>query len=704
MSFLAPFFLVGALAISLPVLFHLARRVTRDRTAFGSLMFLLPNAPRLTRRSRLEHWLLLALRCLALGLLALGFARPFLKDASDALPLAAAPRHVVILLDTSASLRRAGLWDAVKAKAEAVLRSVAPTDHVALVSFARQTATLLSFSEWESTAPDSRVSLAIARLAAISPGWEGTQLGRALIAGADAFGDLARDRTGAGHKEIVLIGDVQAGSRLDALQAYEWPKDIALRVETVVPPRAGNAGVQLVAEAGKLNAQGRTVVRFRVANTADATTEQFALSWKRGNAEAVGTAVQVYVPPGQSRIVAMEVPADGAGIDRVELSGDAEAFDNTVYMAPPERQLIRVLYVGNEDPDNPAQPLFFLRRALESTSRVKVEVIARRTDAVLAPAELENVAIAFVTDAPGTESASVLRAMANAGKTVVVVPKSAAAVAALSRIVADVALASEEVKPATGGYAMWGEIDFKHPLFAAFADPRFADFTKIHVWKYRRLPAADLAGSRVVARFDSGDPAVVESTVGQGRVVWLTSGWQPEDSQLAVSSKFVPLIWSLLDHAGIVRAETTQFVVGDALPFEKLAVATEMRMPDGKTRPLLAGATSFAATGVPGIYRATVAGGETRFVVNLDPSETRTEPMSLDDLERLGVPAKTLGASAPSVGKDGKVPTLQAVETESRQKLWRWFLVATLAILLVESVLAGWTARRSPAKEQGVTS
>src|SRR5258708_21210512 len=83
MSFLAPLFLAGAAAIALPVLFHLIRRTTREKTVFSSLMFLMQSPPRLTRRSRLEHILLLALRCLVLFLLAVGFYRPFLKRAMN---------------------------------------------------------------------------------------------------------------------------------------------------------------------------------------------------------------------------------------------------------------------------------------------------------------------------------------------------------------------------------------------------------------------------------------------------------------------------------------------------------------------------------------------------------------------------------------------------------------------------------------------
>ena len=74
MSFLAPLFLIGAAAIALPILFHLIRRTSKDKTIFSSLMFLLPTPPRVTRKSRLENILLLILRCLVLCLLALGFA------------------------------------------------------------------------------------------------------------------------------------------------------------------------------------------------------------------------------------------------------------------------------------------------------------------------------------------------------------------------------------------------------------------------------------------------------------------------------------------------------------------------------------------------------------------------------------------------------------------------------------------------------
>ena len=84
MSFLTPLYILGALAIAAPIVFHLIRRTPRGEVPFSSLMFLSPSPPRLTRRSRLDHWLLLLLRAAALCLLAFAFARPFLAPGGAA--------------------------------------------------------------------------------------------------------------------------------------------------------------------------------------------------------------------------------------------------------------------------------------------------------------------------------------------------------------------------------------------------------------------------------------------------------------------------------------------------------------------------------------------------------------------------------------------------------------------------------------------
>lgn len=675
MNFLTPLFLIGGLAIAGPIIFHLIKRTTRERTVFSSLMFLMPTPPRLSKRSRLEHWLLLLLRCLALGLLALGFSRPFFKQTPLDDPTAVQPRRIVVLLDVSASMRRTGLWDAARARVEATLGKVSPVDQVALYTFARAATPLVGFDEWNRTAASDRVAMAKARLAATSPGWAGTQLGAALIAAAEALAENdGKQRPG--PREVVLVSDLQAGSRLDALQAYEWPKGVSLVVEPVKALKPTNAGLQIVADSVDASRAAETVVRVRVTNSADAQREQFKLGWSRAdaNGEIVGAPINAYVPPGQSRIIAVPVQKNTPGLDRVVLTGDDDDFDNTVYVIPPVQERLSVLWLGQDEPEDTKQPLFFLRRALSETPRIAVNVLARLPGAALMPDDVKSAGMICVSDVLPDASVAALRGEVLAGKTVVVFAKSPQAATTLAgllgRSVGEVKMT--EVKPAS--YAMFAEIDFKHPLFASFADPRFSDFTKIHIWKYRKLDLGAVPDARVLARFDSGDPAILEASLGKGRLVVFTTGWQPDDSQLAVSSKFVPLLWSLLELGGGAATGPAQWSVGDTAP-----------LPEGAANKTV----TFTQ---PGIIEVKVAERTLRFAANLDANESRTAPLAVDELERLGVPI-TLAAAKPAATGEQKI-VLQGIEAENRQKLWRWFIAATLAVLVVESALAGWTARK----------
>ncbi|MSU64905.1 MAG: VWA domain-containing protein [Opitutus sp.] len=699
MSFLAPFFLIGGLAIAGPILFHLIRQATRERKLFSSLMFLLPSSPRISKRHRLEHLLLLLLRCLALALLAFGFARPFLPQTELNDPTVAQPKRIVVLLDLSASMRRDGVWAAARERVEAVLRKVGQADQVAVYTFDRQAELLLSFDDWNRAAPGDRVVLATGRLGTVTPGWGGTHLGNALITAAEALGE-SDAKTVPGPRQIFLVSDLQAGSRLDALQAYEWPKGVELFLEAVKARNPTNAGLQLVADSTEASRAPEAGVRVRVTNAAESKREQLRVGWTRAAnpAEFVAPPIEAYVSPGQARVFVLPLPTGVAGAELLVLTGDDENFDNILHLIPPVQQRASVLWLGGEAPDDAKQPLFFLRRAFSDTPQLAVQVVAHAPAAPLRPEEVRAASVIFVADALPSATAGALREQVLAGKLLVFTARNAGGASTLGALLGRDSVPLEEARLKT--YAMFAEINFQHPLFAPFSDPRFSDFTKIHIWKYRKLDAAAIPEARVLAKWDSGDPAVLEVPVGQGRIYILTAGWQPEDSQLAISSKFVPLVWSWLELGGGVTSASTQFFVGDKVSRPVGADVTGVRQPDGTTAVIAAGAKEFAAAAVPGIYEFTGAARSQRFAVNVDANESRTMPMDLDELEHLGVPVAQAHAAVAPVTSSQQL--LQGMEAENRQKLWRWFIAATLAVLLVETALAGWTARRLAVKSAEV--
>lgn len=694
MTFLAPLFLVGALAIGLPIVFHLIRRTTRERKMFSSLMFLMPSPPRLTQRSRLEHLLLLLLRCAAICLLTLGFARPFFKHSMPP-PPEARGRRVLLLVDSSASMRRANLWSAARAKVDSVLHSAAPGDQVALFTFDRQVHPLFTFDQWLAAPLSDRAGLLARKLADSAPGWGPTHLGNALIQAAEILGETS-GKTPAGEGRIELITDLQEGSRLEQLQGYEWPKNLQVSVDVLTPRQAGNASLQVVSDTEEGDLKAPVNVRVRVSNVTGDKKEQFKVGWSRAAGEGFATQpTELYVPAGQSRIVPLPVVSSNS-LNRILLQGDDEDFDNLVFAIPPEPLHLNVLYVGSDPETDPKGPLYFLSRAFQQTRHEAVRVGAHAPEASIAPVEEQAASLFVVTSPLSAPLAQEIRAQAMAGKTVLVSLTSAEMQPTFNALLQLDNLKLDVAHP--DNYAMLGEMDFQHPIFAPFADPRFSDFTKIHFWQYVRFDSGAVPRARVLAKFDNGDPALVEVPTGAGRVLVLASGWQPKASQLALSSKFVPLMYSILESSGVSSPSPAQYRVGDVVPLASFGVSPQagvtVKLPDESQVSVAAGETNFSRTDLPGIYTVAAERGAAKFVVNLDPAESRTAPLPVDELERLGVPVAR-AASESRVAEAERKTRLQNAELENRQKLWRWFVIGTVVVLLSETWVAGRAARRA---------
>jgi hypothetical protein len=186
----------------------------------------------------------------------------------------------------------------------------------------------------------------------------------------------------------------------------------------------------------------------------------------------------------------------------------------------------------------------------------------------------------------------------------------------------------------------------------------------------------------------------------------LTSGWQPADSQLALSSKFVPLLYGLLELSGATQTRPAQFHIGDPVNLANFAASASgqpviIRKPDGTEVHLRADEPTFGQTDLPGIYTITSLQPQIRFAVNLDAAESRTAPLPLEQLERLGVPLQR--HEVKLVKNPEEQRRLHDAELESRQKLWRWLTFAALMVLLGETWLASWLTRRTGLKTEAAT-
>ncbi len=693
MSLLTPLYILGLAAISLPILFHLMRRTPQGVQPFSSLMFIVATPPRLTRRSRIDQLLLLLLRAAIVGLLALAFARPFFRQAATADLPDLSGRLVAVLIDTSASMRRSGIWEQVAGELERVLKDLGPQDSIALYQFANRVERIVSLDESRSLTLEGRRELVRNRFRQLQPLWSDSQLGAALIRVADDV-DAAEDQTEtASPKQLVVISDLQEGSQLESLQGYQWPASVHMVARPVDAQGTSNASLQLLDASDE--ADHEQGVRVRVQNAADSRAQQLAVCWGNGDGEPLGRQIAVAVPPGESRVVRVPPPAAETVPTQLLLTGDDHDFDNHYYVAAAARTAGTILYCGGEAADDPEHMLYYLTRALTNDRSQQVEIVTARSPA-MSELEATKPLLVVVTGPLEPAAQDSLRRYLLAGGTGLMVLSSAADSATLAALTGTNLGETEDRLPSD--YVLWSNIDFGHPLFRAFANPLYSDFSMIHFWSYRRvvLPAQDTW--KTLVQYDNGDVAFASCTIDKGTLYLLTSTWAPGESDLARSSKFVPLL------SGIVRRDAPSHGAShevDEPIMRPLAAADSevtVERPDGSLAPFPDGEPRYAGTDQPGLYRLRYGQDERVYAVNLATSETRTAPLDVAQLEQRGV---QLGAGESRAKELEALRQLRDMELEARQNAWQWMIAAALLLLILETILAGrWAVRQPPADER----
>lgn len=697
MSFLAPLFVLGGLAVALPVIFHLIRRQPRGTVPFSSLMFLEASPPRISRRSRLDNWFLLLLRGLALLLIAAAFARPFLRTSS-ATSVAPVERLMVILVDRSASMQRGDLWPQAVARVAAVADGLGPTDHVALATFDSRFEVLKGFEEGGIEA-----SAVPALLGELKPTWRGGDAGGALVAAADLIEAATRDVDASSlERTIVLVSDMQAGNTLASLRGYEWPQGTRVQIERVETEPSTNATVRvagggMVEEAGEGESES-DVFRVQVRNAADSTTGRFSIRWIDAAGNPVGGGpTSVTAPPGSTRVSRIPLPPEAAVA--LELTGDDHPFDNRHFVAVPDPVEQTVWFMGPESEDPRESLLYYLQRvSLDQPGRtVSVEASAPAEGMFAGISDQvtpQRVPLAVIAGPLPTEVLAELKRFLESGGRVLAVADSAAAGDAATEQTMRALSGDSSLRISAADvadYALMTRIDFSSRLFEPLADPRFSDFSKIQFWKHQRVEMEDQDHWKVLARFDDGDAALLERSVGEGTLWIIAAGWQPTESQLALSTKFVPLI------AGMVRDGTrdenaNRAVIGEPLPFPPNASAVVVT-PDER-QIAYRRAADVEQIEAPGIYHYRDGQIDAAIAVNVAAGESETGPLDRLVLEQMGV-RFTDQEQAERMAETER--QMRDAELESQQQWWRVLLLAALGMIGLETLLSSRNRSAMPA-------
>lgn len=698
MSLLTPWFLAGLGLLSIPIIIHLTHRQRSRVTVFPSLMFLRKLPFKTMNRRRIRHPLLFALRSIAVILLALAFSRPFFD--SVAAVEAGSARDVVILLDVSASLGYEGRWDAALDSARAVLDGLGEGDRVAVATFDERARERVPLTLDLAAARDALADLST------------TDLGTRLEAGIQLAGRILAE-SGDRRREVALVSDFQRTGWEDGGRE-RLPDGVSLRAASVAPEEAAN--VALAEAAVRAADDGRVRLLARLANMGVAPVEGLPVSLEIAGrtvatipvdmpSRGTGTAVfdDLALPEGRSR-------------GRLTVPGDGLAIDNEFrFMAAPEAGLRTLILENNRRASDGS---LFLERALGIGDAPRIET-SRTPAAGLDAAALSSSDFAILNDADLADAgrAGRLREWVSDGGGLLIVLGRDASMNRWSDAGLELLGAGPGslVDAADGRRLSW--LDYDHPVFELFSGPRSGDFSGARFERFWSLEPAE--GTAVVARYDSGEPALLERLVGEGRVLVWTSTLDRYWNDLALQPVFLPFVHRLALHATGYREPERWIEAGGVLELTALAGAGAggagsaglageeaewvLVDPDGDRQPVEVGEgptwIEFPRAGFYQVALRNDAGRATTVAVNPPIAESDLAAVATERVvEAVAGVAPTATGTA---GEDGAAADGETVPR--RAELWWMLLLLAGLVLGVESVLANrWTRQRPVSGLAGV--
>ncbi|MEO7998625.1 MAG: BatA domain-containing protein [Gemmatimonadaceae bacterium] len=697
MGFLLPAFLAAMAALAVPIVLHLRHRDKDRPQKFPSLMFLEQLPIRTAQRRRVTDLPLLLLRALALALIVLAFARPVFTKKEE-LSKTKRARAVVVLLDRSMSMGYKDVWKTAVDSAKTVINSIGTGDRVSVVLFDEEAEIVQALT--------SDKAAALAALASAKPGSRGTHFAAALRAAREAL--VAAPEA---SDEVIVVTDLQR-SGVAGLAGLDLPKALTVRTIGVGAKERGNSAVANV-EIRRIVEPTRTMLGVQARVSArELTAERKAKVTLTLNGRASGTR-EVTIPVSGDVPVSFEpvlLPA-GRVSGSVTIDNDALTDDDTLHFALAGDDGVKVLMVVPGDAQRD-ETLFF-ERALAVGQAPAITIEQVRGDQLEGP-KLQNAALVVLWDSPtptgraGTALADWVKrgggmavvagrrlaARGNAGSTASAAkPGDSTAASTATGLVPARFVGSADRLTDRGGTL--GDVRLDHPLFSPFRDAAAA-LSAVRFLRYPRMEAT--AGAEVIARFDDGQPAVIDRREGTGKVVVVGMPLDAQSGDFPLQPAYLPMLKRLVLYTSGRDAPRLWRTTGQTWLLAASLKEPAVTIPDGSIvrppRDTVGSTVALNAAGVYAVYDGKVQGEPIdRLAVNAPATESDLTPVDPREL-LIGVRQTTDSAASAS-----DQPT--RTETESRQRFWRLLLIAAAVLLFAETVFAnrGWrgTATRMKA-------
>jgi hypothetical protein len=236
-------------------------------------------------------------------------------------------------------------------------------------------------------------------------------------------------------------------------------------------------------------------------------------------------------------------------------------------------------------------------------------------------------------------------------------------------VVADVFGSSSTLRVATAGAKpeprALAPADVRHPVFQPFA----ANPAVLGLVTFDTVASIGGSACQTLARFTTGDAALIECPAGEGRALVLASDLGNRWNDFPLHATFVPFVHEIVRYLASGRAQASEYLIADAPggvpPMPGIVTLTASLVRPGRT-------TDVSNRSEP----------SRRVAINVDPREAEPARLTVDDFLSAVTKLKEAGASQAR---------LEAREQEDDQHLWQYALAMMAIVLAVEGVIAART-------------
>lgn len=700
MSFLEPLFLVGLLAAGLPLLIHLFNRRKAVKREFPALKFLIESNKRTARSTKIRQWALMALRVLVILLLALALAKPFILSsegvsASDRLPTA-----VAIIVDTSASMNHGDWFERARDSAEKELRGLRPWDEVTIVT--------TTSDELPERLTDKHKKIRD-RITSLDATHSEGDLWRALRQASDVL-----ETSQLPNRKIVLFTDMSL-SELDRANTETGSVNHPVELVEIRPKgeeRPQNlsvARVQYEQEGGDANLWK---IDATVKNWSDKPADNIKLQLFIGDEPlSVGQIDAIEANQEQTFTFTHRQTDSGAWAARVELQdADDYALDNAHHFVFKTRARLNALLVNGEASSVAYNDeMFFLTRALNPKRDTERGIIPT----LISPeglstqnlSDYDAVILSNVARVPSGVAAQ-LEQYVRQGGGLMISAGDQIDVDSYNQVLANLLpkplrglkrLAKRDDPDAPVKITRLGATNHQHPIFRAFNMPGGATLQSAQIYSYMLLePSAPEASTTLLSYKDSA-PALLERTVGDGRVLLWTTSLDFEWTDFPIRSSYLPMMQRATQY--LARRATSSgkdnHAIGEPVPLsvegmvrERVIVARGGQESERFAIEPIDGTATLTPSNA-GAYFVWADDSETgrkledlSFAMNVAPSESNLEVATGENFQAW-LSARTQRGDETQRSSD----RVGVNERQKRVNVWPILLFIVTLLLLGETVL-----------------